>query len=67
MVETSWSAYQKCLPWGGFAQVADRPDHLSKLELETSIDNKTAGRVSSRFVLILRFEILLFAQNDRIC
>jgi hypothetical protein len=33
MVDTSWSAYQKFLPWGGFAQVADRPDHLSKLEL----------------------------------
>jgi hypothetical protein len=25
-------AYHKFLPWGGFAQVADRPDHLSKLE-----------------------------------
>jgi hypothetical protein len=32
MVETSWLAYHKFLPWGGFAQVADRPDHLSKLE-----------------------------------
>jgi len=45
-----------------------RTDHgLMGCYLETSIDNKTAGRVSSRFVLILRFEILLFAQNDRIC
>jgi predicted HTH domain antitoxin len=32
MVDTSRSGYQKYLPWGGFAQIANRPDHLSKLK-----------------------------------
>jgi hypothetical protein len=33
MVETSWVGIPyKFLPLGGFAQVANRPDHLSKLD-----------------------------------
>jgi hypothetical protein len=42
MVETPWLPYHKFLPWGGFAQVADRPNHLSKLEdLESIRNHKT--------------------------
>jgi hypothetical protein len=32
MVETPLFGANKFLPRGGFAQVANRPDHLSKLE-----------------------------------
>jgi hypothetical protein len=48
MVETSWLGYQKFLPWGGFAQVADRPDHLSKLEVFSS-----SGNSDSKETLVL--------------
>jgi hypothetical protein len=50
MVETPWVVRpHKFLPSGGFAQVASRPDHLSKLELERTPDycRQVAARIGT--------------------